>query len=160
MYMTGDGVSRNPREALEWYGRCAAKGQGDCVDAIGVYYAGGEDGSSENFTTALKYFRRAAANGGSKTAISILSRMYEYGLGVPLDLGKAVYWYKPAAALGDAKANTQVHDLLNSILNSMLPSRVTKNEICLPMRGRGWRPLAESSTVWMSACHTCVHIMV
>ena len=42
-----------------------------------------------------------AACGGEKYAFNSLGYFFDYGLGVPADLTKALYWYKKAAQYGD-----------------------------------------------------------
>ena len=69
----------------------------------------------QNFSKAIKYFEKAANDFGVKAAFINLGTIYENGLNrvdqygnksdyvVPVDLEKAVSWYKKLADLGDAK---------------------------------------------------------
>lgn len=70
----------------------------------------------QNFSKAIKYFELAANDFGVKAAFMNLGSIYENGLNrvdqygnksdfvVPVDLEKAMSWYKKLADMGDAKA--------------------------------------------------------
>lgn len=70
----------------------------------------------QNFSKAIKYYELAATDYGIKAAYMSLGSIYESGLNrvdeygnksdyvVPIDLDKAMMWYKKLADTGDAKA--------------------------------------------------------
>lgn len=70
----------------------------------------------KNFSKAIKYYELAANDYGIKAAYMSLGSIYESGLNrvdeygnksdyvVPIDLDKAMMWYKKLADTGDAKA--------------------------------------------------------
>ena len=66
-----------------------------------MYYLG--SGVQQDNTEALKWFRKAAAQGDA-TAQNSLGVMYERGQGVPQDYTEAVNWYRKAVVQGNATA--------------------------------------------------------
>jgi TPR repeat protein len=98
MYEFGDGVPKSESEALRWYRLGAARGNMQSAYALGAY-----DEKNGDFPTALQYYKAAAAQGYPDASYGI-ARMYEYGLGVPLNLSEAVIWYGKASAQGDPRA--------------------------------------------------------
>jgi TPR repeat protein len=115
MYETGDGVPLRLDAAVEWYKRGAAKGSRECEDALGAYYEQGGAGHPEDFGAALRYYREASAAGDANATYDV-ARIYEYGLGVPLDLRAAALWYDTAAHQGHPKAADRARNLLGLYL--------------------------------------------
>ena len=78
----------------------------------------------QNFSKAIKYFEMAATDYGIKAAYMSLGSIYESGLNrideygnksdfvVPVDLEKAMQWYKKLADAGDAKARASYERVL------------------------------------------------
>ena len=88
MYEKGIGVRQDKGKAVEWYRQAAAQGHIDALNSL--------NGMAEQGDAKVQF---------------ILGSMYEKGTGVRQDKGKAVEWYRQAAAQGHI-------DALNS-LNSM-----------------------------------------
>ena len=65
------------------------------------YY--GSNGVTQDYTEAMKWFRKAADQGYA-SAQNNLGFMYEYGYGVSADHAEAVKWYRKAADQHDASA--------------------------------------------------------
>jgi hypothetical protein len=106
MYQRGDGVPPSEEQAMRWYAAGAAKGCGQCDWAIGSRY-----NDEEQYGRALTYFKRGAQLGDSGSSYAV-AQIYEYGLGVPLDLKAAVLWYQRAKAQGDPNAGERARNLL------------------------------------------------
>src|SRR5438045_3029529 len=70
---------------------------------VGVLYEYGR-GVSQNFTKAMRWYRRAAAQGLASAQTNI-GYLYGAGLGVPKDNAEAMRWYRMGAAQGDALAH-------------------------------------------------------
>jgi TPR repeat protein len=115
MYENGDGVARDDGEAVRWFQYGAARGGRECEMALGARYEAGAPGQPENFEMAGRYYRSAASKGYPDASYAV-ARMYEYGLGVPLDLKQAVTWYAQAARQGDPKAAARENNLLQLYL--------------------------------------------
>ncbi len=115
MYENGDGVPKNMDAALDWFKRGAAKGSRESEQALGARYEGGNGDHPEDFAAALRYYRMASDQGDPDATYSI-ARIYEYGLGVPLDLRAATLWYDTAAHQGHPKAADRAKNLLGLYL--------------------------------------------
>jgi TPR repeat protein len=102
MYADGNGVARDPTEAVKWYRVAASKG---CVSAeynLGGMYRYGQ-GVTKDPSEAVKWYRKAAEQGNA-SAQSILGFMYDNGEGITEDASEAVKWYRKAANQQDAAA--------------------------------------------------------
>ena len=74
------------------------------ADAATDAFAAGQTAfDDEDYRTALEQWRRAAALEHSEAEFR-LGAMYEEGLGVEVDLGRAVHWYERAARHGSERA--------------------------------------------------------
>ena len=83
----------------------AAQGEAEAQSALGFKYVTGE-GVPQDYTAALKWYRRAAAQ-GIAIAQSSLGFMYYAGRGVPQDYVQAHTWFTLAAANSTGK---EAHD--------------------------------------------------
>ena len=70
---------------------------------IGYDYYNGTNGKQNDYSEAVKWYRKAAEQGDA-TAQYNLGVCYEKGRGVPQDYSEAVKWYRKAAEQGDATA--------------------------------------------------------
>ena len=71
----------------------------------GMYYLG--HGVTQNYTEALKWYRKAADQGNAD-AQAMVGAFYYLGKGVPKDAAEAHKWYRKAADQGDAMGLAQV----------------------------------------------------
>lgn len=127
MYRTGDGVSPDYDEALNWYRKAADQGdikaqtalreqklvkahlekiyelaeQGDTEDLGLMYYYG--FGMARDYVEAYKWLAKAALQGKTKAQYH-LGLMYYSGKGVAQDYTEAIKWYRLAAEQGYASA--------------------------------------------------------
>src|ERR1035437_1415372 len=75
-------------------------GQGDIKAQfeLGEAYHHGFHGAEKDPVEALRWYRKAAAQ-GKGVAMQVIGEMYEKGSGVDKNLDEAVKWYKQAAAI-------------------------------------------------------------
>ena len=94
----------SPAAAAPYPGQVAAAEAGNprAQFALAIMYDTG-DGVTQDFPTALVWFRRAA-NGGYDVAEAKLGLMYLVGWAVPRDAQEAARWYRKAADQGNAIA--------------------------------------------------------
>src|SRR5262245_41388954 len=59
IYANGQGVARDDREAVKWYGRAAEQGDADAQASLGGMYSAAR-GTSQNYVQAHKWFTVAA----------------------------------------------------------------------------------------------------
>ena len=101
-YCTGDGVTRDYREAREWYLKAAEQGSAEAQNSLGHMYDAGR-GVRQDYAEALRWYRKAADQGNAAAACN-LGNMYYSGQGVRQSYGEAYRWYREAADLGSASA--------------------------------------------------------
>jgi len=80
----------------------AEKGEADAQYRLGLSYCYGQ-GVPQDYTEAVRWFRKAAEHGYAKAQYSLGSSYY-YGGGVPHDYTEAIRLYRKAADQGDAMA--------------------------------------------------------
>jgi TPR repeat protein len=102
MYWDGDGVPRDPAQAVSWLRKAAEQGHADAQAFLGAAYHDG-NGVQEDPTEALRWSRKAAEQGHARAQMC-LGAAYEHGHGVRIDPAEAVRWYCKAAAQGLADA--------------------------------------------------------
>ena len=102
MYMEGEGVPQDYKEAVKWYRLSADQGDADAQYNLGVMYMEGE-GVPQDYKEAVKWYRMAADQGDADAQFN-LGTMYDNGEGVPQDYKEAVKWYRMAADQGHVKA--------------------------------------------------------
>ncbi len=110
-YLRGEGLPRDPRQALVWFRRAAAQGHAAAQRQIGNAHARGGAGLAQSWSEAARWYRMAAQNGDILAAFN-LARLLERGRGVERDATEAVRWYRKAAEAGLAKAQTNLGILL------------------------------------------------
>lgn len=95
MYVSGDGVERNYREAFHWLLKAAQKGNADAQQNLGVMY---ENGFlvEQNYQTAAKWYRQAAEQ-DHPDAITSLNSLYLKGR-IPADTAESKKWFDKGVA--------------------------------------------------------------
>jgi len=95
---------------------------------VGWMYYKGEGGATQNFSEAIRWFRKAAER-GEGSAESMLGVMYFKGEGVAVNLAESFKWFNHAAARGDAdsaKSRDRVKEaLIAEYLEKTAPSGQT-----------------------------------
>jgi len=109
IYHSGQGVPKNPGEALNWYRLAATQGNIDAQLAMGRAFQSGE-GTAPNPSEAINWLNKAAAQGNVEAQLA-MARAFEQGSGVPKNTGEAINWYNKAAAQGNAEAKQEFDKL-------------------------------------------------
>jgi TPR repeat protein len=97
-YATGDGVTANETEAVQWFRKAAEKGDAAGEYSLGEMYLTGR-GVDTNLAEGVKWTRRAAEDGDARGQFN-LAAMYAQGQGVPQDNNEAAKWMRKAADQG------------------------------------------------------------
>ena len=106
MYDGGQGVPRNPTEALKWYLIAAKAGSPAGAFNVGVMYDTG-DGMARNVAEAADWYARAAAKGSGRAAFN-LALLFERGDGIQPDPKRANEYLRRADHLGVAVARVHL----------------------------------------------------
>ncbi len=102
----GDGVAKDPIEAVKWYRKAAEQGNADAQYELGKCYYSGE-GVAKDPIEAVKWYRKAAEQGNASGQLGIGS-CYDLGNGVEEDPVEAVRWYRKSAAQENADAQYEL----------------------------------------------------
>lgn len=94
-YATGDGVTANETEAVQWFRKAAEKGDAAGEYSLGEMYLTGR-GVDTDLAEAATWMRRAAEHGDARGQ-SNLAVLYAQGQGVPQDDKEAAKWMRKAA---------------------------------------------------------------
>ena len=95
LYARGEGVARDPAQALRWFHAAAEQGEPYGQFALGHAYEHGL-GVTPDPSAAVRWYR-AAADQGNQAARNNLGLMFEQGRGVTRDYVRAYAWYTRAA---------------------------------------------------------------
>jgi TPR repeat protein len=107
MYINGEGVIQNDKEAATWFRKAAEQGDVNGQLLLGRMYRWGE-GVIQNDKEAATWFRKAAEQGHEGAQFS-LGSMYAHGRGVVQNNIYAHIWYNIAASNGD-KHSSKLRD--------------------------------------------------
>jgi len=109
MYRRGLGIQTDLNEAEKWLRAGADQGEPMAYHRLGWMYARGEISGSQDFTNAVRLWKRAA-EGGNHQAQMDLGVMYWRGEGIPQDYVMAYTWLELASEdpeLSAAKSNQE-----------------------------------------------------
>lgn len=95
----GIGTSRNPAEALKWYGKAAEFGFVPARNILGQAWVGGY-GGAHDARKGLDYLQTAAQEGYVTAQYNLAKLYYNGDAGVPRDLKLAGAWFNTAAKAG------------------------------------------------------------
>lgn len=109
IYATGQGITKDDKQAVDWFGKAAEQGHREAQTKLGFMYATGK-GVTQNFSSAI-YWCYKAAEQGDATAQYNLGLMYAEGQGVAKDNSLAFTWFSKAAAQDDAQAQYRLGDM-------------------------------------------------
>lgn len=112
LYDHGNGTTKNPSLAAEWYLKAANQGNADAQYNVGSMYETG-DGLPQSLTNAASWYLKAANQGNAKSQTAI-AMLYYLGEGIPQDINKAKEWYLKAATQGFAEAQLGLSGILLS----------------------------------------------
>ena len=94
-----DVVAARWAEALRFTEGAAEQGAASAQTQSGTIYATGGRSVPQNWTTAVKWWRKAA-EAGEKDAEWNMGLCYYYGRGVDRDVAQAMAWFRKSAAQG------------------------------------------------------------
>ena len=97
------GLDRDIRKAMEWYKKSAEQKNPDALFRLGMAYKDGDGNEPVDYPVMIEFFT-AAAQAGHPEAQYQLGYSYENGIGVPINVGRAKYWYEKAAEQGNTNA--------------------------------------------------------
>jgi TPR repeat protein len=108
-YLTGNGVSKDDKQAAYWFEKAAEAGDASAQDQIGFFYQAGI-GVPADPVRAAHWYHLAAASGlpSAKTNLGVA---YLWGTGVPKDQQLAAQLFREAADKGNGTAATYLGDL-------------------------------------------------
>jgi TPR repeat protein len=102
MYLSGEGVSRDPAEAFHWFQLAAQQALPDAQNNLGYLYSTGQ-GTTRDYQQALRWFGLAARQGLPSAEVN-MGALYMTGRGVPLDYVAGYMWLSLAAEQGSKTA--------------------------------------------------------
>ena len=137
LYYHGQGVPRDPSEALRWFRAAADQDDPTALFYLGLMFAEGQ-GVPQDKAEAAKWFHRAADLGEAQAQYS-LGLFYAEGVaGVP-DNVSAHMWFNLAAAHFPASA-TGEHDAAVNY-RDLVEKRMTREQIAEAQKlAREWKP--------------------
>jgi TPR repeat protein len=131
MYLKGQGVAKNPSQALKWYTSSAEQGNAEGQFYLGSMYLMGA-GVAHDAAQGLKWLGISANQGNSDSQV-LLGLVYLQGNGgVARDLVQADMWFHLAASHGDPLAPRQTE----ATEKQMTPAEITKANALVA----AWKP--------------------
>lgn len=103
----GQGCKPNLAEAARWLRQAAQRGMSQAQWRLGDHLLRGEGGFGVSPVEAAQWLTKSAEQGYDAAQFS-LGWCYEYGLGVPVDVRRALACYQAAARQGNAQAKEQL----------------------------------------------------
>jgi serine/threonine protein kinase/TPR repeat protein len=107
MYEKGLGTNKDVLRAVQYYQSAANEGYAEAENLMGIFYATGTGGITEDDKQAVAWYQKAADQGFAK-AEKNLGDMYFYGRGVDRDYTQAMAWYGKAADQNIADAQYRI----------------------------------------------------
>jgi Sel1 repeat len=101
MYLHGEGVSVDLREAAKWLERASEQGSSEAPMQLAEALT--KIGTPEAYKTAIYWLRRASDRSIGE-ANTVLGELYLFGLGTPQDYSGAIEWFNKGAQAFDTKA--------------------------------------------------------
>ena len=123
LFENGYGVTKDLKQAADWYLKAAKQGNTDAQYNLGAMYEHGV-GMPVNYPEAARWYRPAAEQ-GDIDALSNLGVLYESGKGVPQDKVLAMALYNVSVAYS-SKGTTQAAQNRQVLANQMSLDDVKK----------------------------------
>lgn len=108
MYANGEGVSRDYKQATNWYTKAAEQGYARAQFNLGLQYEEGQ-GVKQDYEEAVSWYTKAAERDYTDAQYN-LGLMYAHGKGVKQDYRQAYAWFS-IAAIDGAKDVTSNRDI-------------------------------------------------
>ena len=129
MYVNGEGVIQDDKQAVHWYRKAAEQGYASAQHELGIMYTHGR-GVIQDDKQAMHWYRKASEQGNT-SAQFMLGSGYADGKGVVQDYKKSYMWFDLAKRDGDE--NTKVG--LDYISGLMTPDEIAQaqnaSRVCL-----------------------------
>ena len=122
-YLLGQGVTRDPVAARQWYEKAADQGHPKAQTILGLLYIDGT-GVKADPQLAVQWFRRAAYQGSAEAQLS-LGTLYADGEGVTRDYVRAYMWLTLAAAkLTSGEYRTDALEMRQGVAGRMTDDQI------------------------------------
>jgi clan AA aspartic protease (TIGR02281 family) len=108
MYLQGQGVTQDFKEAVKWFRLAADKGNIHALGYLGAIFHDGGNGVAQDYREAVKWFRLAAQKGDADAQETLGDIFYAGGAGVTQDYKEAAKWYRLAANKGNPEAELRL----------------------------------------------------
>jgi uncharacterized protein len=108
MYLQGQGVTQDFREAVKWLRLAADRGNTEAMGFLGAIFHDGGKGVAQDYREATKWYRLAADRGDTEAISSLGDIFYDGGKGVAQDYREATKWYRLAADKGNTEAQLRL----------------------------------------------------
>ena len=126
IYSLGKGVAKNSSKAIQYLSKGLSVKDAHCYFRMGWCYDTGTC-VSKNYKLARENYLKAVEYGKLAGAYSNLGRLYQYGLGVEIDLNKALEYYTKGAELNSPLSKKQL-----PIVQKQLQSNNSSNNTSIP----------------------------
>ena len=113
MYRSGEGVSQDDTQAVNWFRKAAEQGYAKAQVNLGFMYRSGQ-GVPQDYAQAVNWFRKAAEQGIAVAQYN-LGVMYYNGDGVSQDYAQTYAWFSLAVAFGLEQAK-KARDVLRTVM--------------------------------------------
>jgi len=108
-YLTGNGISKDHRQALKWLFKSAKQGNAKAQLKLASISLEGQI-VRKDYAEAAKWFRLAAEQGESEAQLK-LGHLYFNGQGLKRDLSEALKWFHQAAQQEDVESQLALADM-------------------------------------------------
>ena len=112
LYLSGQGVPKDAKQAADWYALAASDGDPEAQFALGLLHIQGQ-GVKKDIKQAAELFEKAAANGQKKAQFN-LAMLYMQGQVVRQDFKKALDLFHKSAEQGMPEAQYALANLYRS----------------------------------------------
>ena len=136
-YQNGEGVEKDPIEAVKWLRKAAEQGNAWAQHDLGHSYRDGT-GVEKDPAKAVKWFLKSAEQGDARAQFE-LGHSYQNGVGVETSAPEAAKWFLKAAEQGNANAQLRLGWLCEN------GNGVEKN---VPEAVKWYRKAAEQGNAW------------
>ena len=106
---TGQGMAQDNAAGAAWFKRAADAGNAKAAGQWAQLLLGGDYGVAKDEAAGARYARLSADKGDINGQMT-LARCYDNGNGVAVDMRQALFWFRKAAAQGDAGAAEALRD--------------------------------------------------
>jgi TPR repeat protein len=109
LYLSGEGVRKDPLEASKWFTKSADQGNAEAQYQLGCLRFDGF-GLRKDVEEAVQWFHKSALN-GNKNALYQLGKVYQAGNHVEKDIYKAIKLYENAVSKGSQSAQLELAEI-------------------------------------------------